>query len=105
MSGAPGFLCESTADRVGSDGRVLGIDVSPDLVELARRRNQHAWLTYEAGDALALAAPDQSFGAPRSRRRAPTVPFAQPSLPSAGLVAQMPQPVESEMPRLLLTFA
>jgi arsenite methyltransferase len=57
----PGFLCESMADCVGPDGRVLGIDVSPDLVELARRRNQRAWLTYEIGDALALAAPDQSF--------------------------------------------
>ena len=36
----PGYLCESMADLVGAKGRVLGIDVSPDLVELARRRNQ-----------------------------------------------------------------
>jgi arsenite methyltransferase len=57
----PGFLCESMADCVGANGRVLGIDVSADLVELARRRNRRDWLTYETGDALALAAPDQSF--------------------------------------------
>src|SRR5919108_5158832 len=45
----PGFLCESMADHVGPDGRVLGIDVSADLVEFARRRNERHWLTYEKG--------------------------------------------------------
>ena len=57
----PGFLCESMADCVGFKGQVFGIDVSSDLVELARRRNQRPWLKYETGDALALLAPDQSF--------------------------------------------
>ncbi len=57
----PGYLCESMADLVGARGRVLGIDVSPDLVELARRRNQRTWLSYEQGDAMALSAPDRSF--------------------------------------------
>lgn len=57
----PGYLCESMADLVGAEGRVLGIDVSPDLVELARRRNRRGWLRYEQGDAVALAAPDRSF--------------------------------------------
>lgn len=58
----PGFLCENMADLVGPRGRVLGIDVSSDLVELARRRNRREWLAYEPGDAMRLAAPDQSFG-------------------------------------------
>jgi ubiquinone/menaquinone biosynthesis C-methylase UbiE len=57
----PGFLCESMADLVGANGRVVGIDVSPDLVELARRRNQCAWLGHAQGDAMALAASDESF--------------------------------------------
>jgi ubiquinone/menaquinone biosynthesis C-methylase UbiE len=57
----PGFLCEGMADRVGAEGHVLGIDVSPDLVDLARRRNRRSWLTYETGDALALAAPNEAF--------------------------------------------
>jgi arsenite methyltransferase len=57
----PGFLCESMADCVGSKGQVLGVDVSSDLVELARRRNSRSWLNYQAGDALALVSPDQSF--------------------------------------------
>jgi SAM-dependent methyltransferase len=57
----PGFLCESMADLVGAHGRVLGIDVSPDLVELARRRNQRGWLHYAPGDAMTLAVPERSF--------------------------------------------
>jgi ubiquinone/menaquinone biosynthesis C-methylase UbiE len=57
----PGFLCESMADQVGSGGRVLGIDVSADLVAFAKRRNQRDWLAYEMGDAMALAAPDETF--------------------------------------------
>jgi SAM-dependent methyltransferase len=57
----PGYLCASMADWVGAQGRVLGIDVSPDLVELARRRNSRGWLKYAQGDAMALAAPGHSF--------------------------------------------
>jgi SAM-dependent methyltransferase len=57
----PGYLCESMADLVGARGRVLGIDVSADLVELARRRNARPWLGYEQGDAMALAAADASL--------------------------------------------
>jgi ubiquinone/menaquinone biosynthesis C-methylase UbiE len=57
----PGFLCESMADLVGAKGRVIGIDISSDLVELARRRNQRAWLSYEQGDAMALAVADRAF--------------------------------------------
>ena len=34
----PGFLCENIAQQVGFEGRVLGIDVSSDLIELARQR-------------------------------------------------------------------
>jgi ubiquinone/menaquinone biosynthesis C-methylase UbiE len=29
----PGFLCESMAEIVGSDGAVVGIDISNDLIE------------------------------------------------------------------------
>jgi 2-polyprenyl-3-methyl-5-hydroxy-6-metoxy-1,4-benzoquinol methylase len=61
VGSGPGFLCESMADLVGGRGRVLGIDVSSDLIELAQRRNRRGWLQYEQGDAVALAAPDQSF--------------------------------------------
>jgi arsenite methyltransferase len=63
IGSGPGFLCESMADLVSARGRVLGIDVSADLVVLARRRNRRDWLRYEQGDAIALAAADQSFDA------------------------------------------
>jgi len=61
VGSGPGFLCESMADLVGARGQVLGIDASPDLVELARRRNRRGWLRYEHGDAVALAVDDQAF--------------------------------------------
>ena len=51
VGSGPGFLCESMAELVGAGGSVLGIDVSPDLIELARRRNRRSWLRYEQGDA------------------------------------------------------
>jgi len=57
----PGFLCEQMADAVGNTGRVLGIDISEDLLAVARARNTREWLTYEPSDAAALGAPDRSF--------------------------------------------
>jgi arsenite methyltransferase len=57
----PGFLCEQMADAVGNTGRVLGVDISEDLLAAARARNTREWLTYEHGDAGALGAPDRSF--------------------------------------------
>jgi ubiquinone/menaquinone biosynthesis C-methylase UbiE len=56
----PGYLSESMADAVSARGRVVGIDVSDDLLEFARRRNQRSWLTYRKGDAMALPEPDAS---------------------------------------------
>ena len=43
----PGFLCESIAAAVGSDGAVTGIDISSDLIALCRTRNPPQWLSYE----------------------------------------------------------
>ncbi len=59
----PGFLCESTADIVGRDGTVIGIDISSDLVALCKRRSPPKWLSYGVGDATKLAQPDASFDA------------------------------------------
>src|SRR5829696_9236910 len=57
----PGFLCEQMADCVGPKGRVVGVDVSEDLLAFARGRNTRDWLTYSYGDAAALSSPDASF--------------------------------------------
>jgi arsenite methyltransferase len=57
----PGFLCESMAEVVGETGRVVGIDISVDLVGLADRRNTRDWLSYRVNDAVAIEEPDVSF--------------------------------------------
>jgi ubiquinone/menaquinone biosynthesis C-methylase UbiE len=57
----PGFLCEQMAEIVGSKGRVLGIDISEDLLALARHRNKREWLTYQPGDAKTLKVDHGSF--------------------------------------------
>lgn len=57
----PGFLCESVAETVGSEGAVVGIDISSDLIDLCRRRSIPSWLSYVVGDATHVAQPDASF--------------------------------------------
>jgi len=57
----PGFLCESMAEIVGPTGRVVGLDISHDLVRMAEGRNKRRWLSYREGDAIAIDEPDASF--------------------------------------------
>ena len=83
----PGFLCEQMADCVGPKGRVLGVDVSEDLLAFARGRNTRDWLTYSYGDAAALSSPDASFDVAVS---AQTLEYVQE-----------PAPVLAEMFRVL----
>jgi arsenite methyltransferase len=61
IGSGPGFLCESMADAVGDNGRVVGFDISDELLAAARRRNTRAQLSYEHGDAVALDAADAAF--------------------------------------------
>jgi 2-polyprenyl-3-methyl-5-hydroxy-6-metoxy-1,4-benzoquinol methylase len=63
IGSGPGFLCESLAREVGPDGRVLGVDVSEDLLAAARGRNTFTNLGYEPGDATKLPAADAAFDA------------------------------------------
>jgi SAM-dependent methyltransferase len=63
IGSGPGFLCESIAKLVGPNGRVLGIDVSEELLAAAQRRNTYSNLTYENGDAVKLPVPDATFDA------------------------------------------
>lgn len=59
----PGFLCESVAEIVGSDGAVVGVDISNDLIELCKRRSPPKCLSYVLGDATQLVQADASFDA------------------------------------------
>lgn len=56
----PGYLCEELANATGSTGRVLGIDISADLIALCESRNTPDHLDYKVADALALPVPDAS---------------------------------------------
>jgi arsenite methyltransferase len=61
VGSGPGFLCEEMAGAVGESGRVLGIDISDDLLTVARERNARPWLTYVNGDAGRLGVLEASF--------------------------------------------
>jgi ubiquinone/menaquinone biosynthesis C-methylase UbiE len=56
-----GFLCEEMSKIVGRHGAVVGIDISPDLIDLCARREHPPWLSYEVGDATKLPQSDASF--------------------------------------------
>ncbi len=61
--------------RVGPDGRVLGVDLSPGMIGVAGRRFAgRPGLTFEVGDALALPAADRAFDAA-------TIAFGMRNLP------------------------
>src|SRR5262245_47673608 len=51
----PGYLSDSMAEAVSPGGRVLGLYISKDILDFARRRNARQ------GDAMALSEPDGSF--------------------------------------------
>jgi arsenite methyltransferase len=63
VGSGPGFLAESVADAVGTSGRVVGVDISDDLVARSKRRNSRPWLTFYTGDATALHEPDAAYDA------------------------------------------
>src|SRR5262245_51393727 len=50
----PGFLCESMAAAVGPAGRVVGIDISQDLIRFANANKTSDALDYRVGDATKL---------------------------------------------------
>ncbi len=58
------------AERVGSNGRVIGIDCSDSIIEEARRRtrSQNLPLTFQVGDVYQLAFADNSFDGCRADR-------------------------------------
>jgi arsenite methyltransferase len=57
----PGFLCESMAAVIGPTGRVVGIDVSEDLINFATKHKCSESIEYRAGDARALPVDAEQF--------------------------------------------
>ena len=59
-----GLFVADIAQTVGAAGRVLGLDLSPHVLALARRRcADWSWVSCEQGDASALPAGDAEFNA------------------------------------------
>jgi demethylmenaquinone methyltransferase/2-methoxy-6-polyprenyl-1,4-benzoquinol methylase len=70
-----GKLAGSLADRVGPFGRVVGVDVSGEMIERARHAGADApWLEFLIGDAMALPLEDGTFDAA-------TIAFGMRNLP------------------------
>ncbi len=59
----PGELALLLAERVGSSGRVAGIDASPEMIARARQkaRRRHATVDFRLEPVEALSFPDQQF--------------------------------------------
>jgi ubiquinone/menaquinone biosynthesis C-methylase UbiE len=83
IGSGPGFLCESIADIVGPSGRVLGIDLSADLVERSNERNRRSWLSYRVGDATHIDEPDASFDVATCTQVAEYVPEGERAISEA----------------------
>ncbi len=49
------------AERVGMQGRVVGLDVSPEMLDVARQKNGAATIEWREGSADALPFPDAAF--------------------------------------------
>jgi len=57
----PGFLCESMAEVIGPTGRVVGIDISEDLINFAIKHKSGESIEYRAGNATALPVDAEQF--------------------------------------------
>src|SRR5437660_6411800 len=60
----PGFFCAELLEEVGEDGSITGLDASPQMLALARRRSAgHGNITFGDAEATALPVEDASFDA------------------------------------------
>ena len=58
----PGFYCAELAEEVGTEGAILGLDASPQMLALAARRCEgHDNVTFAEADATALTVADAGF--------------------------------------------
>jgi arsenite methyltransferase len=60
----PGFCCAELLDEVGPDGKVVGLDSSPQMLALAARRCEgHGNVEFHEADATSLRVEDAGFDA------------------------------------------
>lgn len=67
IGSGPGLLALQLADKVAPNGRVMGIDISSDMIKFARSRCEEAtsreFVSFEEGDAASLPFADATFDA------------------------------------------
>jgi ubiquinone/menaquinone biosynthesis C-methylase UbiE len=62
IGSGPGLLAAEVADVVGEGGRVCGVDTSPSMVEMAKRRCQRQpWVDFELAEATDLPHANEAF--------------------------------------------
>jgi arsenite methyltransferase len=60
----PGFYCAELIEEVGPEGFIVGVDASPQMLDLARRRCEgHTNVVLHRGDATSLPVADSSIDA------------------------------------------
>ena len=74
IGSGPGFLATAMADAVGPSGKVVGIDISKQMVDRAASNASHPWVSYQVGDATELPFEDNSFDVVVSTQVAEYVP-------------------------------
>ena len=74
IGSGPGFLAAELAEATGPRGKVLGIDISDQMVRRASGRNKRDWLSFRQADATALPCEDNSLDIVVSTQVAEYVP-------------------------------
>jgi len=74
IGSGPGFLAAAIADQTGPNGKVVGVDISQQMVDRASQRSQREWLSYQCADAADLPFDDNFFDVVVSTQVAEYVP-------------------------------
>lgn len=74
IGSGPGFLATALAEATGSSGKVVGVDISKQMVDRAASKSTQPWLSYEVADATSLPFKDESFDVIASTQVAEYVP-------------------------------
>lgn len=61
IGSGPGFLAAAIAEQTGPNGKVVGVDISQQMVDRASQRSQRDWLSYQCADATQLPLDDNFF--------------------------------------------
>lgn len=95
-----GLIARLAAERVGSSGTVTGLDLSPDMIEVARAVSP-ATIVWHVGDATSLPGPDDCYNAVLCQmglmfmqdRQAAVAEMRRVSAPGGRVVVNTPGPV------------